>query len=178
MWYPDLSTTCQIARGPSVRAVGWLSAEHEFTKGTVAVAALDALRVLVREGYCPVALAGLHTCELCSRERGSGNLLVPTGDLLYAAPAMIVHYVEAHEYAPPESFVQAVLACPAPPQAAYYDALRPFGAVWGYSDDDWNRLLDTEPPQIAELKRAHQEATKGKRFDWGDGHQTVSLPTN
>ena len=67
-------------------------------------------------------------------------------------------------------FVEAVLACPAPPQPAYYDALRPFGSAWGYSDDDWNRLLDTETPRIAELKRAHQEATKGKRFDWGDGH--------
>jgi hypothetical protein len=96
MWYPDLSTTCQIARGPSVRAVGWLSAEHEFTKGTV--------------------------------------------------------------------------ARPVPPLPGYYDALRPFGSAWGYSDDVWNRLLDTEPTRIAELKRAHDEATKGKRFDWGDGH--------
>jgi hypothetical protein len=56
MWYADLGTTCQIASGPCVRAVGWLSAEHDFTKGNVARPALDALRVLVSEGYCPVAL--------------------------------------------------------------------------------------------------------------------------
>jgi hypothetical protein len=148
VWYPDLGTTCQIASGHRVRAVGWLSAEHEFTRGQVAQPALDALRVLVSEGYCPVALAGL----------------------LYAAPAMVVHYIEAHGYQPPLAFIDAVIACPVPPDPAYYDALRPFGSVWNYSDDDWNQLLDTEPAAIAELRRAARDergtASKRKRFDW------------
>jgi hypothetical protein len=164
MWYSDLGTTCQIARAPCVRAVGWLSAEHEFTNGEVAPRALDALRVLVSDGFCPVTLAGPHLCEFCSRVRDSGNVLVPSGEVLYAAPAMVVHYIEAHGYQPPDAFVEAVLACPAPPQPAYYDALRPFGGVWDHSDDEWSYLLDTEAPRIAELRReAREAASKRKR---------------
>lgn len=100
-WYPDLGTTCQIAMAACVRAIGWLSAEHEFAKGTVAPPALDALRVLIRDGYVPVALGGPHVCELCSNAREANNVVVPAGDLLYVAPAMVAHYVEAHEYAAP-----------------------------------------------------------------------------
>src|SRR5262249_46536575 len=153
VWFPDLGTSCQIASGPRVRAVGWLSVEHEFTKGAVTRPALDALRTLVSEGYCPVALAGPHTCEVCCRVHDSANVLVPSGDVLFAAPAMVTHYIEAHGYKPPDAFIEAVLACPVPPEPVYYDALRPFGNVWSHSDDEWNHLLDTEPPRIAELKR-------------------------
>jgi hypothetical protein len=167
VWYPDLGTTCQIASGRRVRAVGWLSAQHEFTKGQVAHRALDALHVLVSEGYCPVALAGPHLCELCSGVRESANVLVPSGDLLYAAPAMVVHYIEAHAYQPPPAFIDAIIACPVPPAPAYYDALRPFGSVWNYRDDDWNHLLDSERAAIAELRKAaRDERLERKRFDW------------
>jgi hypothetical protein len=105
--------------------------------------------------------------------RDSGNVLVPSGEILYAAPAMVVHYIEAHNYQPPAAFIEAVLRCPVPPQPAYYNALRTFGSVWKYGNDDWNHLLDTEPARIAELKKAardeHEAASKRKRFDWGDG---------
>lgn len=32
------------------------------------------------------------------------------GDVAYAAPELIAHYVEEHNYVPPAAFVQAVLA--------------------------------------------------------------------
>jgi hypothetical protein len=163
MWYPDLGTTCQIACGPRVRAVGWLSAEHPFAKGKVAPTVLDSLRVLAREGYCPVAMAGVHTCEFCSRVHESRNILVPGGELLFAAPAMIIHYIERHCYLPPQSFVDAVCECAAPPAAAYYHALRTFGSVWNYDDDVWNRLLDTEPAQLAALRAAMSDTREKRR---------------
>ena len=38
---------------------------------------------------------------------------------------MIVHYVESHQYQPPEEFVVAVLASPLPNTAEYRDAIQP-----------------------------------------------------
>ncbi len=169
VWCPDLGASCPIADGARVRAVGWLSADHEIISGEVAPAVVDALRLLVRAGYCPVAAAGFHTCELCSGARESANVLVPSGDVLFVAPAMIVHYIEAHGYRPLDVFVAAVTACPVPPSAAYYDALRPFGGVWGYVDDAWSRLLDAELTRATDAQRRAAATSRRKGFDWGDG---------
>src|SRR3712207_9113012 len=40
--------------------------------------------------------------------RGSANLFVPTEGFVYVAPAMILHYIRDHRYAPPEQFRTAV----------------------------------------------------------------------
>ena len=43
---------------------------------------------------------------------GSAQIWVPSveGDVIYAAPTLIYHYVEAHRYCPPREFIDAVLA--------------------------------------------------------------------
>jgi hypothetical protein len=43
--------------------------------------------------------------------------------VLYAAPSLILHYIDAHEYAPPEAFCEAVLACPPMGSEAYLQAI-------------------------------------------------------
>ncbi|MGW1230276.1 DUF7919 family protein [Streptomyces sp. NPDC002530] len=71
-----------------------------------------------------------QTCELCPRGRansqhqsiehngsliwmGSGEIRVPhgTGEV-FAAPTLIAHFVDHHNYRPPASFIKAVLAYP------------------------------------------------------------------
>jgi hypothetical protein len=43
---------------------------------------------------------------------GSAEIRVPgKGNIVFAAPEMIAHYVIMHEYRPPEEFIEAVLAC-------------------------------------------------------------------
>jgi hypothetical protein len=44
---------------------------------------------------------------------------------------MVGHYVEEHEYAPPEEFVQAVFASPLPGTLEYALAASPFSTVLG-----------------------------------------------
>ena len=66
---------------------------------------------------------GMHQCEICDDEGDSGDIAIPSGDVLFVAPTMIVHYVRVHGYLPPVDFVRAVLACPAPTTAAYADAV-------------------------------------------------------
>jgi hypothetical protein len=74
---------------------------------------------------------GLYRCSLCSASAFGGawppesnRVVSPAGDYVvggaeirvtgaddtvYAAPDMIIHYVERHQYKPPEQFIAAVL---------------------------------------------------------------------
>jgi hypothetical protein len=134
-YFPDLGTTTQIASSPFVRAVGWLSVAASYPTGDTPPEFVRKLRVFASQwGASTVALGwpaagGWHTCEMCGKVHASGNFGVPSGDLLYVAPEMVAHYVEAHRYAPPEGFVAAVLACPHPEASEYARAVEPFVLV-------------------------------------------------
>jgi len=41
---------------------------------------------------------------------GASNLLVPAGNVIYAAPSLIIHYIEEHGYKPPHAFLEALSA--------------------------------------------------------------------
>jgi hypothetical protein len=131
-YFADMGTATQIASSPFVRAVGWLAASVSYATGDVPPEFVRKLRALATQwGLSTVALGwpvagGPHTCEMCGRVQASGNFGVPGGDVLYVAPEMIAHYVEGHRYAPPDTFVAAVLACPSPDTGAYEQAVRPF----------------------------------------------------
>ncbi len=59
--------------------------------------------------------AGFHKCELCQFEgevAGGTNLFVPGDGVLFVCPELILHYINAHGYQPPQSFCDAVMACP------------------------------------------------------------------
>jgi len=47
-----------------------------------------------------------------NRRAGSRNLFIPFDNYLYIAPELILHYIESHEYYPPEVFIKAALCCP------------------------------------------------------------------
>jgi len=47
-----------------------------------------------------------------STPQGILNLFVPGTGIVYVAPKLILHYIDAHEYQPPAEFCDAVLACP------------------------------------------------------------------
>jgi hypothetical protein len=119
-------------RGDDARliAVGWLDATHPFTKGKPSPQFIAALARLLAQPLQPVLFFGPHFCELCappSRAGGYLNLFVPSKHGLFAAPQLITHYIDAHEYAPPETFQQAVLDCPAMGSPEYIEAVRAHG---------------------------------------------------
>jgi hypothetical protein len=139
MYYADLGRKTQIARGPFIRAVGWLSASHPFPTGPVSEEFLTKLKTIcVTWAACvavlkwPIAL-GPHTCEFCRKFHASGNVGVPANDLLFVAPEMIAHYVEAHDYVPPHAFVEAVMRAPLPGSSEYVSALRHFADVMSHA---------------------------------------------
>lgn len=127
--------------GPRLLAVGWLDADHEYSKGCVTKEFFDSLGRLAQNAWQPFAVAGRHSCRFCvftggpqsifaggaSVSIGSGNLFVPTPDLVYVAPLLILHYIDAHSYYPPEEFQQATARCPEMRSMAYLKAIRTHG---------------------------------------------------
>jgi hypothetical protein len=169
-FYPDLGTETMVASGDHVRAVGWLQRGHAFARGGMPPAALERLRQFARRWRLSTkelwwgTFRGLHGCEWCNGALAHGNFGVPAGGELFAAPEMIVHYVEAHDHAPPEAFAAAVLAAPLPGTPEYRDAVEPFRvrAIRERvpQNDDWKRRHPTFPGVracVAQLRSLRQK---------------------
>ena len=92
--------------------VGWLG--HSAVR--VGQVDDDIVQRLVQFCEAPVLLTyGSHRCGLCGRFDGSGEVWIPDDNgRVYASPAMLAHYVEAHRYLPPPEFLRAVTAAAAP----------------------------------------------------------------
>jgi len=145
-YFADLTDYTYIPTGdasrPGTKNVGWLSAGHAFETGEPTEEFLDRLW-----SYCTASVVqtrGIHPCEFCPRkvahfaERNGDKLLLGTSEIrvfsaageIYAAPTLIYHYAKDHGYKPPEPFVKALMAQPAPPAAAYFDQLAQASLEW------------------------------------------------
>ena len=130
MYFPDLSTKCSADHGECVRAIGWLAAGQDFPKGEVPPQFLEKLREHLKVPWQTIKFWGSHRCELCPPNShapsDSNNLWIPGDAVVYVAPAMILHYIEAHQYKPPDEFITAVLECPAQNASAYLKRMDQF----------------------------------------------------
>jgi hypothetical protein len=131
-FFPDMGHKSMVATGDHVRAIGWLNPDHPFSKGEVPAGFLVRLKEFTaRSGNSAEPLyfggaGGFHTCEFCGKAHGIGNFGVPSGDLLFVAPELVVHYIEQHGYRPPAEFVTAVLRSPLPDSEEYQTVTEPF----------------------------------------------------
>jgi hypothetical protein len=134
-FFPDLCCSSLVAEGDHVRAVGWLHPDHAYKKGTVPAEFLARLKEFIRrpslsgDDFHFPGFGGLHTCEFCGRAHGCGNLGVPSGGVLFIFPDMVVHYIEAHGYRPPEEFIAALLKSPLPDSEEFQLLSEPFWHV-------------------------------------------------
>jgi hypothetical protein len=128
-YFPDLSEAkgrAYLLKPPfkKVLHVGWLEKGHEYPTGETDAAVIGKLKVLVELPRAPkIQTLGFHTCDFCDNrfihmlcvEReiplGSAELLIPSAwDVIYTTPDLIIHYIEDHNYCPPDEFVEAVKA--------------------------------------------------------------------
>lgn len=118
-----------------LRAVGWLEHPYQFPTGVASAALVPKLAALVmqmRQTFSHYQFRGVKTCSVCEAAGQTSpgpiwsqeNLFIPGAGEVYLAPGGIVHYVEAHSYLPPVSFVHAALLCPGCDTPDYLDALR------------------------------------------------------
>lgn len=115
----------------SIKLVGWLEIGREFTRGTSPTTFVERLWTVIHTQNISFDLhakrmRGVTRCQLCNETiehkhvtgeellLGMAELWVPYSNTdpncWYVAPTMVGHYVETHEYAPPESFVDAVMS--------------------------------------------------------------------
>ena len=53
---------------------------------------------------------GYHTCGICNRYEDRGEFIVQANDRTYVVPCMVLHYIDAHGYLPPEVFLSDLRA--------------------------------------------------------------------
>lgn len=116
-WFADLSPCDYFGDADGILAVGWLEAGHPFTTGEVDRVVYDKLQDFCRNPWTPEtmgAMGGVYGCMLCKYESKIGwkNLFIPGRGVIYACPELITHYMNAHDYAPPQDFCDAVVSCP------------------------------------------------------------------
>ena len=121
---------------PGVVHVGWLDGIHPYPQGTVDARLVEKMKLLASRPV--ELYRGKHLCEVCAEpadivksflpkflpgkaidpncswarwaaERSSNGEIRVSGDgVIFAAPVLIVHYIEVHNYLPPSKFLQAV----------------------------------------------------------------------
>jgi hypothetical protein len=133
-YFPDLSPySYGHGSHPGVVHVGWLDKVHPYPKGDVDARLIQKMKLLASKRV--ELYRGKHICELCpeppglvkdymrngividpscswarwSAERESnGEIRVSREGIIFAAPVLIIHNIEVHNYLPPIQFLQAV----------------------------------------------------------------------
>ena len=107
---------------PNVLAVGWLDKGYPFATGNAPADFIPKLKeVIAREDVN--VMRGIHKCHFCDRDDfikldhdgqsivlGHAEVWVPDseGQLIFAAPSLIYHYVVEHHYLPPQTYIEAI----------------------------------------------------------------------
>ncbi len=85
-------------------AIGWLG-NRLPRSGRLGRTLKDALRHLSEHHYTDDSQLGFHTCAICNRYDDRGEFVFLFEDKCYVMPQMLIHYMDAHGYRPPESFL-------------------------------------------------------------------------
>jgi hypothetical protein len=110
-------------------AIGWIERGKPFDRGDAGTGWAERIRFLrqeFRSAFPEWLFRGLHECSICGTwlEESHVNLFVPHPGFVFVAPGRIDHYMTAHRYLPPQSFLDALMACPSPRSEEYRSALR------------------------------------------------------
>ena len=115
---------------PNELNIGWLSDEVPFEKGSTSQEFKDKLLKFCSDEFIVYLAKGFHACEFCGlswtqwhddqkdkygknaywASIGDGEIRVLGKSVVYAAPALVYHYVIEHQYKPPDEFIEAILA--------------------------------------------------------------------
>lgn len=124
----------RASRRHCLNGVGYLEAGKDYPRGEASELVFERLVGLVKRSG--ITWFGYHDCDLdlCGspqpppelRYKGlviptqcDRDILVPGETVIYIAPALILHYIRAHNYQPPSAFLKAVVACPEPTSTEY-----------------------------------------------------------
>lgn len=160
-YFPDLSSFSYHRSGidKGFLNVGWLSSDYEFNRSSPVENPrhsrfLDNLALYVER---PVIVhRGIHACDFCGigfdsvpcethqgRELRLGyavSAALGEGNQVFVFPTLIFHYVVAHNYQPPDEFIQAVLTQPLPNTPEFLARLRSVSPRWAHEFIEWKSI--------------------------------------
>ena len=161
MYFQDFDL-CKYHSGPldaacwraPLLAIGWLEHPYNYNHGQASQDLLIQLQALVsgaKKEHPHHNFRGLHHCSLCAADGGHTvglpsshvNILVPGSEAIYAAPAGIIHYIQAHSYLPPIEFNNAVSLCPRYGSIEFYETLRTLNHGEPPPIESWEESLRT-----------------------------------
>lgn len=86
--------------------IGWLAGE--YPKGKPSKEFLKELKKY--EKFPRTQTRGFHVCPYCGKARSSNEIrVISKKGIVYASPMMVIHYVQKHNYKPPDEYIDAVL---------------------------------------------------------------------
>ncbi len=101
--------------------VGWLGSSVPSGEVAVPEKCHEILTHLINY-HVPAVCMGSHQCGVCGASTecseqadigGNGEIYFPAGEdtsRIFTSPTMILHYIHAHSYSPPEKFCAALIA--------------------------------------------------------------------
>ena len=140
-YFADLSECTYFGSefAEKLRAVGWLEHNKNHSTGEVSEKFFERLCELLGDPWNPIDFCGSHECDFCRFSQKTNentkykkreikitscvNLFVPGDGFIYVAPELIAHYIDAHNYSPPEEFCRAVMRCPEMSSKKYLKAM-------------------------------------------------------
>jgi hypothetical protein len=121
MYYPDLTPYSDHSKLMKVFNVGWLDHLHDYAKGVVLYSVKAKLRQVMINGQDVKHIRGIQPCTICcasqsyvgtsgvQRVLGMSEIWIPSWNgIIYAAPSLIIHYIDVHYYQPPQEFLESV----------------------------------------------------------------------
>lgn len=129
MYFEDMSNYAYYLKTPveNVKNIGWLDAGKPYRTGDVGSLFLQCLMGIIVGNDIVDAqvnkIRSTHRCSLSGCEvkevvangktaiLGAAEIWIPSvicGEF-FAVPSMILHYIEAHHYLPPDDFISAVI---------------------------------------------------------------------
>jgi len=103
---------------PSLVNCGWLDGEHDYVHGYVSPELIE--RLLRLAARYEVRTRGFHCCPFCKDcnvsmplgdedvHLGSAEIRITSGATTYVAPNLLPHYIEKHQYMPPQEVLRAI----------------------------------------------------------------------
>jgi hypothetical protein len=102
----DLGYSRSIPEKFDAIMVGWLK-DRIPSFGDVSSEIIEKLEWAAENRVIDQGWLGEHDCEICHAYTDRAEILIIAADKLYVAPKMIVHYISAHGYCPPQEFLDA-----------------------------------------------------------------------
>ncbi len=125
-YYQDLSPWTRFGdkAAQQLKAIGWIDQSHAFTQATIDPAIIVKLQQLPRPAPVAIAFLGIDECTLCQKTANDTSFVIPGHGFLYVYPELLLHYINKHNYAPPQEFCDAVQNCPPLTSPEYVEAVK------------------------------------------------------